>query len=522
MRFSVVVLVIEPLASAEPRLTFFLLPQKPLVAGEAEFLRGLDWSLHVTKRDFDSWLKLLEGHVAARNARLGKIPAPSNGIATPSRRKSPKRLSALRLSPDLRALAAGGGGQAIPPHLQLPTSDSLVSTDDGRRVKPRLMAPASTNTTPRLAFADYTLPPPYPAPFQLHASAPLPLYSLPAPVREPPRVALDISPTNMSSQRRNSGFRASASHAAGVKRNADDAFGQDHPPYVAPALPPYVQAQMQHGGQMSRSWSAGPTGPPGSSAGQGQPPAPSSSPPYELFSHHVTPVPFATTSTPYASRPSSSSSAAAHFTAAPPNLAPSIPAGFSTLSDSFSPRYDPEQHRRLRQGSVSLNYYALAAGQGLGHLRQTLPPPAMPVYPFVSVPNAQQAYPYPYGYAPLFPLSVPTSASPPTSATTSSNHRYPSYPTPTSATSAYPTSAAMAPSSSMHASTDSRRFSGTSAASSPTGWLPLPPPPPPPSMAAWSSGYAYPPLTTTYGHPSHPYWSSYSNAGVPGVYWQGP
>ncbi|BGO93742.1 hypothetical protein NBRC10512_006622 [Rhodotorula toruloides] len=499
---------------------------KPLVAGEAEFLRGLDWSLHVTKRDFDAWLKLLEGHVAARNARLGKIPAPSNGIATPSRRRSTKRLSASRLSPDLHALRASA---AIPPHLQASTTDPFLTTEEARRVKPRLMAPASTNTTPRLAFADYSLAPPYPPPFQLHASAPLPVYSIPAPSRDPPRPPLDLSPTTTSSQKRNSGFRASASHASGVKRSADDAFGQDqqHPAYVASALPPYVQAQV-HGGQMTRSWSAGPTAAPGSvtaaqdtlqassSATRPLLQALSSSPTRDLFSHHVTPVPWATTPTPYASRPSSSSSAAAHL---PPLqlFAPPIPTGFSTLSDSFSPHYDPEQHRRLRQGSVSLNYYALAAGQGLGHLRQTLPPPTLPVYPFVSGANAQQAYPYPYGYAPLYPLSVSTSTSP-LSAGASSNHRYPSYPTPTSATATNPTSSAMAPSSSMHTSSDSRRLSGMSA-SSPPGWVP----PLPLPSAATAPAYPYiPPPPATYGYPPHPYWSAYSNAGVPGVYWQGP
>ncbi|PRQ74373.1 hypothetical protein AAT19DRAFT_14726 [Rhodotorula toruloides] len=495
---------------------------KPLVAGEAEFLRGLDWSLHVTKRDFDAWLKLLEGHVAARNARLGEIPAPSNGIATPSRRRSTKRLSASRLSPDLHALRASA---AIPPHLQATTTDPFLTTEEARRVKPRLMAPASTNTTPRLAFVDYSLAPPYPPPFQLHASAPLPVYSIPAPSRDPPRRPLDVSPTTTSSQKRNSGFRASASHASGVKRNADDAFGQDqqHQAYVASALPPYVQAQVQHGGQMARSWSAGPTAAPGSSAAQellsssqqALLQAMSSSPTRDLFSHHVTPVPWATTSTPYASRPSSSSSAAAHLPL-PQHFAPSIPTGFSTLSDSFSPRYDPEQHRRLRQGSVSLNYYALAAGQGLGHLRQTLPPPTLPVYPFVSASQGQQAYPYPYGYAPLYPLSVSTSTSPLSAG--ASNHRYPSYPTPTSATAAYPTSTAMAPSSSVHTSSDSRRLSEMSV-SSPPGYLPpltLP-------HAAVAPAYPYiPPPPATYGYPPHPYFSAYSNAGVPGVYWQGP
>ncbi|SCV71590.1 BQ2448_3178 [Microbotryum intermedium] len=42
---------------------------KPLVAGEAEFLQGLEWSVHVTERDFNAWVKLLQGHISTRKAQ---------------------------------------------------------------------------------------------------------------------------------------------------------------------------------------------------------------------------------------------------------------------------------------------------------------------------------------------------------------------------------------------------------------------------------------------------------------------
>ncbi|KAM0790710.1 hypothetical protein ACM66B_004566 [Microbotryomycetes sp. NB124-2] len=45
----------------------------PLIAGEQEFLRGLDWQLHVSERDFQAWRKLLKGHVAARNEQIAKV-----------------------------------------------------------------------------------------------------------------------------------------------------------------------------------------------------------------------------------------------------------------------------------------------------------------------------------------------------------------------------------------------------------------------------------------------------------------
>ncbi|KDE09420.1 hypothetical protein MVLG_00323 [Microbotryum lychnidis-dioicae p1A1 Lamole] len=42
---------------------------KPLVAGEAEFLQGLEWSVHVTERDFNAWVKLLQGHISTRKSQ---------------------------------------------------------------------------------------------------------------------------------------------------------------------------------------------------------------------------------------------------------------------------------------------------------------------------------------------------------------------------------------------------------------------------------------------------------------------
>ncbi|KAM0751092.1 hypothetical protein T439DRAFT_225461 [Meredithblackwellia eburnea MCA 4105] len=59
---------------------------KPLVAGEAEFLRGLDFKLHVTERDFGGWIKLLEGHVAVRRSQL-KLSSSEKGEGGGKRRR---------------------------------------------------------------------------------------------------------------------------------------------------------------------------------------------------------------------------------------------------------------------------------------------------------------------------------------------------------------------------------------------------------------------------------------------------
>ncbi|GAA5935099.1 hypothetical protein JCM3775_004702 [Rhodotorula graminis] len=402
---------------------------KPLVAGEAEFLRGLNWSLHVTGRDFEAWRKLLDGHVAARKARLGRL----GGLDKAPRRSSSSVRARERervKHGDLHGLGIGLEGDAArapPSMLSLPPISAAVAE---RYPVGRPGFTASAHTTPTSAFASYQLgnssapPKAHPA-----SSAPLPQYGLPAHASgEAVRNPLDVSPTTIAFYRRNSGMRASAPSAVhGVKRSGDEAFAHEPsmPSYVAAALPLHVQQAAQHMPDMVRSYSAGPAAssapPPGVQQQQQQPPyshyGPGPSPFYLHPAHHVTPIPFSVSSSPHASRPSSSSSGiSGHPPPAPfyfPEPQQMSPAGFSTLSDAFSPRYERDTRRRLRQGTATLDYYSLAAGHGLGHLRQTLPPPPA-AWPVV---QPQYYYPAP-GYAPVAlghqppaPHAIPFSAS---------------------------------------------------------------------------------------------------------------
>ncbi|KAK4057096.1 hypothetical protein OIO90_001996 [Microbotryomycetes sp. JL221] len=73
----------------------------PLIVGEQEFLKGLDWQLHVSERDFQAWRKLLKGHVAARNQQVEK--------AMPRKRSCPtNELPTTPLAPALQGLGIVG------------------------------------------------------------------------------------------------------------------------------------------------------------------------------------------------------------------------------------------------------------------------------------------------------------------------------------------------------------------------------------------------------------------------------
>ncbi|BGP18467.1 hypothetical protein JCM10213_003199 [Rhodosporidiobolus nylandii] len=501
---------------------------KPLVAGEAEFLKGLDWSLHITKRDYDAWLKLLEGHVAARNMRIGRGPCSASLIPSSRKIASSKRVRAALVG-DLHGLGIEGAA----PQLQLPASEK----DDSRRVRRRIEGSVSTHTTPTSSFATFTLPAPSTAPHpHPRASAPLPSYSY-----QPPHSAtamtfpsLDVSPTSLA-------YTARRSSGSTTKRRADDAFTSGAYPAASMMHPPYVAPSD---GAMSRSFSAAPATAfvPVPPAGvQGAPPPLPLQHPFVHPAHYVPILPLPIASSPLASRPSSSSStASSYFPSLPTSFAgpayphppPPPPHGagvatpFGTLSDAFSPRYDPEQQRRLRQGTVSLGYYSLAAGQALGHLRQTLPLP----------PLAQSAAAMPLGYAPHHPSGLSTVSTCPASEAYAHPHpQHPhAYPTPAmSSFGSYPAptpaGAAMLPSFSAQSfSSAAPRLAGGMSHSSPPRMYS------PPSSAgtgAYQASSLPPHLLPQPRHPQppmlppqpqgpHPYYSSYSNAGVPGVFWR--
>lgn len=550
--------------------------QKPLVAGEAEFLRGLDWQLHVTGRDFEAWRKLLDGHVAARNARIGRLPAPSRGLGDATRRSSSSVRARGRVKQgDLRGLGIGLEGDAPrPPPQTLAPPPSFVETSAARYPLARRGVVASATTTPTSAFATYSFgaasAPPKANPT---SSASLPQYAASTHASEPPRGnPLEVSPTAIAFYRRNSGLRASAPSAmpGGMNRTVDDAFGYEAPlPFVAPALPLHVQPQQA--GDMVRSYSAGPAASSASMPAYGAATATpiAAAPAFFLHpAHHVTPIPFAMSSSPQGSRPSSSSSSAASGHPPPPFFFHEQPApphtGFSTLSDAFSPRYEPEERHRMRH--ASLGYYSLAAGHGLGHLRQTLPPPpAATAWPFVpygmhfpthyapsGVAPAPIAYPPPPRPVPYSASTSPT-APPPFDAFAQQQQRYP-IPTPPYAL--YPGVALAAPPMMTSASASQfaamppprphghrRTSSGgqslrgagggggspSDLTSTPVGATGAPtyspaqhPHPHPHHLAHVQHGLPWPAqLPQPVPVPHAGYYSSYSNAGVPGVYYRG-
>ncbi|GAA5870023.1 hypothetical protein JCM1840_003559 [Sporobolomyces johnsonii] len=500
---------------------------KPLVAGEAEFLKGLDWSLHVTERDFNAWLRLLEGHVAARNARLGKAPRKIS---------SSKRARQAGANDALHGLGIGFDAEKdAKAWWEAPKEEE----GDGRRVRRKVGEAVSAASTPIVSFGTFSIP------AQAPGSAPHPRVPAPLPHYDPhsasasaatgPASAIDVSPTVIASANRRSSYwqRPAANlNSTSTKRRADDAFAPE------PSLPAPIPVRQ---GYMTRTYSAGPACSSGPSSVR-------LTPPYVHPSHQL-PSPLAGFSP--APPPSSSSRPP------PPNLPPSAAQQFHTLVDPFSPRYDPSQpmHQRLS----SLGYYSLAAGQGHGHLRQTLPPPMQPTFayaPHLSYPPHPHAYhpsrppPPPHAFHSAYSLpsrSIYTHA-PHHSSTLSGGTLRTSPPsrlcisttaTPSSSTAMIPSMSSHGLSSTYPESTGFRRVSGI--ASSPVGLGEVTSTPRPGSEYALPGSWAYgggyrqrqrmpmsaglppplqqpPPPATQQAQGQQPY-SSFSNAGPPGVYW---
>ncbi|GAA5955046.1 hypothetical protein JCM8115_005606 [Rhodotorula mucilaginosa] len=539
---------------------------KPLVAGEVEFLRGLDWTLHVSEEDYNAWLRLLQGHVASRNARLGKTTPPlakSAVFATPSRRTAGSkrvRHSATRVHP----CGLGLGLEQIPQPVPHPLSPDEDPFEGGRRTRRKLDLSTSTRTPLSLSppFLSHV---PASAPVgSTAASAPLPVYG------HADRNHLS-DPSLLSPSRLRSDARSSLSSSLG-KRSAGEAFGRFSVGSSSASDLKGPSASVDYSAEsMARSYSAGPISYPSvpvpgqTMYGAKAPPAWACAPPLQsvpfLFS-----VAGSAASSPLYSRPSSSSSSAhggpapAYFGGAvlPPHFAAvGAGAGFPTLVDSFSPRYDPEHYRQLQQGQLELGYYALAAGQGLGYY-QTMHPVPIQTQPVWANPFAQ------YPAVPIHPAyshSVSAASSPVLRA--SSSWQSPPYVLPQSRYHAVPPPPPPPPAAAYACSplstrpilpplSNSHRRVSAETASSPIGSTtstpqslsapPAPPsvhpsllaPPPPlgashltPVRALQQSGYELPPA---YGaHPVLPYgpmqpvqhWSAYSNAGIPGVYWRG-
>lgn len=536
-------------------------PQKPLVAGEVEFLRGLDWSLHVSEGDYNAWLRLLQGHVASRNARLGKTPPlQKSAFATPSRRTAGSkrvRHSATRVHP----CGLGLGLEQVPQPVAHPLSPEEDPFEGSRRTRRKLDLSTSTRT-PLSLSPPYLSHMPASAPVgSTAASAPLPVYG-----HGDRNHLSDLALLSPSSRLRGDS-RSSLSSSLG-KRSAGEAFGRFSVGSSSASDLKGPSASVDFSAEsMARSYSAGPISYP-SVPVPGQTMYGAKAPPAWACAPPLQPVPFlfsvagSAASSPLYSRPSSSSSAhggpaPAYFGGAvlPPHFAAVGAGGFPTLVDSFAPRYDPEHYRQLQQGQLELGYYALAAGQGLGYY-QTMHPVPVQTQPVWANPFAQ------YPALPVHPAyshSVSAASSPVLRASSRwqsppyvmplmpQHHAVPPPPPPSAAYACSPLSTRpiLPPLSNSHrrvsAETASSPIGSTTSTpqslSAPTAppsvhpsWLAPPPPGAShltPVRALQQGGYGLPP---THGaHPVLPYglmqpmqhWSAYSNAGIPGVYWRG-
>lgn len=367
-----------------------------------------------------------------------------------------RRVQAAQAEAALQGLGIDGASTGL---LKVP-SGSDDEDAAGRRVRRKVDAhTVSTNSTPVHTFATtFTLPAPSSAPRPQHPYSAIPVYAEfnQAPFSALPSQGPHVSPTSVAhTARRNAASRAvSASNQGaplqGVKRyRGDEGRPSTSGSYAPLALTAPQFFPIAQPGQMSRSYSAGPTAIPSGSAIR---PLSAATPVYlhpSHSSHHVPnfPLPGFAGSSPLSSRPPSSSSSAsghyppqfgavmpapaplAHYPTPPSSYLQSYPphplqpapvhphhgsaGGFQSLADGFSPQYDPEQHRRMQAGAVSLGYYSLAAGHGLGHLRQTQPPPSVLAPPppslyYLPQPvSASSTFPY----APHHPSTLSTVSS---------------------------------------------------------------------------------------------------------------
>jgi len=147
---------------------------KPLVEGEAEFLKGLGWALHVTDREFRSFLKLLEGHVAARNARIGR-GSSSRKIASTSRVRR-QELEKLDTRIGGGGIDTGLGITTTSQHLLDPSTQYRL--EGGRNVRRRVGegaggATMSATSTPTMGTFSYPFTAPTSAPHPYVQSQPL-------------------------------------------------------------------------------------------------------------------------------------------------------------------------------------------------------------------------------------------------------------------------------------------------------------------------------------------------------------
>ncbi|ORY75938.1 hypothetical protein BCR35DRAFT_353463 [Leucosporidium creatinivorum] len=463
---------------------------KPLVAGEAEFLRGLDWNLHVTERDFASWLKLLEGLVAARNSQVGKS---SRKVGT----KQGRTVAAGNGGTELLGLGLGVGlsfGGSVTPSgrsTKRPREEDGAQ-EDRRRSSAGNTLPGgcnTTNNTPQTRFATFSFPSTFSsAPHAAPSSAPL--HAAPFQFGSSTSTPLAVSPLSSrhvatTSRRRPSHARHGHSHsipppittseALRPKRRADEAFGDAQAPAAASALEAPAPKRLQ-AAWLSRSFSAGAS------------PAPQRSiyiHPGHSFPSHPQPLPRAPQ--PYQPSPTNE-----RFTLPPlsagfaPEMGRQLSSGRrreggarETLADAFSPRYDPRQGMRAE----NLGFYSLGAKHQYQHQQPSFGLP---------LPTPRPSSSSGTGYIPVHPSHLSNTTSPALSPLAQ-----------------YHNSAGAPFQSQAHSPTDTFSFTPKMAAYPPQQQQQQP-------FRRSSAPQSLPlPLQR-----APVQYSQYSNAGLPGVYWQ--
>ncbi|SCZ89104.1 BZ3500_MvSof-1268-A1-R1_Chr1-1g00957 [Microbotryum saponariae] len=378
---------------------------KPLVAGEAEFLQGLEWSVHVTERDFNAWVKLLQGHISTRKSQHAAHSRPRLQLeqgyyrTKPTRSPLPSRQSRI----ELHGLGLDTTVQTESDHgpskrLRLVTDDSVHSArrlstgtehaaaQDGLLLTPTettargdttgspptfsfgagsTWSQASTQSAPRLrpssshSMAAMTLSPlaghqrDPPAISHAHALSPSGRIRHRHSRSIPPHITSTISPTGPSSSSMQSlssdqTYPLLGASSQGGKRRADEAFGHST-----------TQQSEPEAVWLKRSISVGC----------------SPAPPRAFYVHPAHMYPSPAYSSPGARLLFPTSPQAQPYE---PNRLPSarrqshelvMPAEgpFGILAHAYSPHPDMGS-RRFRP--EQLDYYSLAAGQRHGHLHE--------------------------------------------------------------------------------------------------------------------------------------------------------
>jgi len=319
----------------------------------------------VTEREFGSFLKLLEGHVAARNERIGRTPRK---IASTSRVRRQAAAAESARSAGEMALLRSAFDQESLHSLQVPAQSH---SDVGRNVRRRTQAPMSATSTPTMGFESFSHPlaPPASAPRLL--PQPFPNASTYATTTNP---ALEVSPTSSNTIRQNGTKKRPLVEISGALNS------QTLPPHLYP---------LAHPPPMTRSQS--------------------SSAAFSSSTAAYAPVVSSSHASPPSLPPHTNSHGSVPQSAQPPRLKQLHQ--FDNLVDPFSPRYDPSKpvHQRL----PSLDYYSLAAGQGHGHFHQMAPPPPPPSLHANFMPHPSIHYPQlpPFHQILPLPTGLPNSAS---------------------------------------------------------------------------------------------------------------